>query len=136
MSPGFRLAGVHMAFLAFNLPQILLYFDGAEAGTDGGSGKWVYIGVAAVYAGVVATGKPSALFRALARLGVGRKAARIIVAAAALFTAPVALDGLGGSADALMLISAAIALALFLWAIVIALYGGEVATDGGANDPD
>ncbi|MBB4642574.1 hypothetical protein [Rhizorhapis suberifaciens] len=128
MSPGYRLAGVHMGLLVLSLPLIVLwYVDGA--GQADASGKWAYLGVAAVYAIVAATGKPKALYQASGRLGVAKKAVRILLGSAALLTGSVAVGDAGGIGTAVGVAAIVSALALFLWAVAIALFGG--AAEGG-----
>lgn len=124
MSPAYRLAGVHIGFLVLCLPLILLwYFDGVEAGLGDASGRWAYVAVAVVYAAVVATGRPAAFYHGFSRLRVTRKAARILVASAALLVLSVVLD-VGDTGRALGVAGIVGALALFLWAVAVALFGG------------
>ena len=123
MSPGYRLAGVHTGLLVLSVPLIMLwYVDGV--GRADASGKWAYLGVATVYVIVAATGKPKALYQASGRLGVAKKVVRILLGLAALLTGSVAVGDAGGIGTALGVAAIVSALALFLWAVAIALFGG------------
>jgi hypothetical protein len=124
MTPAYRLASVHLGLLLLSIPLIMpLYVDEAGTALDG-SGTWAFVGVAAIYAIVAVTGKPMALFEGLGRLGVGGKAGRLLVVTVALFAASVAVYDVSGIGTALGVLAILGALALFLWAVGLALFSG------------
>ncbi len=119
MTPAYRLASVHLGLLLLSIPLlILLYADE----TGGVSGKWAFIAVATVYAIVAMTGKPMALLEGLSRLGVGKKAGRLLVITVALFALSVAVYDVSGIGTGLGVLAILGALGLFLWAIGLALF--------------
>lgn len=123
MNPAHRLANVHLALLALSIPLIiLLILDGTEADSGTASTMWGYVGVTAVYVVVATTGMPMALFSALSRLGLARKTMRLLICAVALFSASGAMFAASGMSALLGVFTIAGALALFLWALALALF--------------
>jgi hypothetical protein len=111
---------------ALLFPLIMLWFgDGIEASTASGYGVFAYIAVAIVYMVIAVAAKPAVVFEGANKLGVGNKAARILVVSAALFMVGVPIGELGSAGYAIAMVALVIALGLFLWAVFIALFGGD-----------
>ena len=122
-----------------SIPVImLLYVDEAGAAL-GSSGMWAFVAVTAVYAVIAITGKPAVLWEGLGRLGVGRKASRLLVVTVALFAASVAVYDVGSVGAVLGVLAIMGALVLFLWAVALALFGGtpdsEITSGCGRDNP-
>lgn len=126
MSPPRRLAGVHLGFAVLLLPLIMLWYaDGVAASVTDGAGGWAYLAVAIVYAAIAITAKPAAVYRGMNRLGVSKKAFRVLVVSATLFVSGVPVGELGSAGYAVAMVALVVALGLFLWAVYIALFGAD-----------
>ena len=109
---------------ALLFPLVILWFvDNVKASAINGSGIWAYVGIAIVYIIIAVTNQPTAVYSGVEKLGVGNKAFRVLIFSATLFTIGVPIGELGSTGYALAMIALVTALGLFLWAVVIALFG-------------
>ena len=120
MTPVYRLAKLHLAFLALLFPYLMLLYGDWTAGDLSGSRSfWGYASVAVLYGGMAFARAPQALFDGLSRMGVSRKAAPFLISSAALFAASMVVGNLVYILGGLVI---GVALLLFLWAMVITLF--------------